>query len=199
MIKAILFDAGDTYLKGNFLGFVERSCEAIGIDFTSQKAEFKHKFFSEKFHLGEMDHISAFEEFFQKKLVGRQKELLLSFYDESYEPDLQMRKLAEKLKKKYIIAILSNSDSRFEVLAEEHAWYDIFDSVFYSHKLHLVKPDRRIYLSAADTLMVQPGECLFIDNNPDFVHAAIKAGMQGIHFTSCLELVNELKKKGIVF
>jgi HAD superfamily hydrolase (TIGR01509 family) len=199
MIKAIIFDAGDVFLKGDFLGFVQKSCEAIGIDYNSRKAEFQNKFFLERFHLGEIDHISAFEDFFQRKLTSKQKELLLEYYDASYWPDLQMRKLAIMLKRNYLIAILSNSDSRFEHQAEEDYWYDIFDSVFYSHRLHLVKPDKRIYLYAANALNVLPSECLFVDNNPNFVEGAKNAGMHCIHFTSYLELLNDLKKNGIIF
>jgi HAD superfamily hydrolase (TIGR01509 family) len=194
MIKAIIFDAGDVFLKGNFLGFVERSCDAIGIDYISQKAEFENKYLSSKLHLGEIDHISAFEEFFDKKLTSSQKELLLGYYDDSYRPDLQMRKLAIMLKRNYLIAILSNSDSRFEHMAEEDYWYDIFDSVFYSHRLHMIKPDKRLYLYAAKAMDLLPSECLFIDNNPKFVEGARNAGMRSIMFTSYLDLVNEFKK-----
>lgn len=199
MIRAVIFDAGDTFLKGDFLGFVEKSCEIIGVDYLSNKEAYKTRYFNLQFHLGEKDHISVFEEFFEKKLSHKQKNLLLEFYDNAYKPDLQMRKLAEKLKKHYLIAILSNSDSRYEALADENGWYDIFDAVFYSHKLHMAKPDKRIYLYAAETLNVLSGECLFIDNNPEFVIGAKKAGMDAIHYTSYLELIGELKKKGVLF
>ncbi|MBN2458111.1 HAD-IA family hydrolase [Candidatus Woesearchaeota archaeon] len=198
MIKAIIFDAGDVYLKGDFHGFIEKSCDILGLD---------HRYFKNRLddthplnhylNLGKMDHIAAFEEFFEKRFNNLQKELMLEIWDNTWKLDMRMRSLAEKLSSSYLIAILSNSETRYEKIAEENSWYSFFDAVIYSHKIGMIKPNKEIYLYTAEVLGVSPDECVVIDDNPLYVIGAEKAGMKAILFRSYLELLKGLKELDI--
>ncbi|GAA1976353.1 HAD-IA family hydrolase [Catenulispora subtropica] len=45
--------------------------------------------------------------------------------------------------------------------------------------LGCTKPDPRMYRHASDALGLEPGECLFVDDDPELVAAAIALGYQG--------------------
>jgi FMN phosphatase YigB (HAD superfamily) len=44
----------------------------------------------------------------------------------------------------------------------------------------VAKPDPRIYRIAAERLGVETGDCLFVDDQPNFVEGALAAGMDAV-------------------
>ncbi len=42
------------------------------------------------------------------------------------------------------------------------------------------KPDPRMYMAGSDLIGVEPGACLFADDDPELVRAAIRLGYQGV-------------------
>jgi epoxide hydrolase-like predicted phosphatase len=198
MIKAIIFDAAEVYLRGDFVAFVRESCDFLAVDFEELKSK-KNLWLNPKLHSGEIDIQTVFEEFFERKLTPNQREIIFGLYDRIYRPDPEIRQLILKLKKSYLTAMLTNSESRYEAIIEKNGWGGIFDVVVYSHKLGIRKPDVKIYRHAAELLDVKPSECLFIDDREDFTEGAKKAGMDSIQFTNRIDLLNEFKKRGIQF
>lgn len=56
---------------------------------------------------------------------------------------------------------------------------DFFEAYAISAVLGCHKPDPRMYHHAADALGLEPGDCLFVDDDPALVAAAIELGYQG--------------------
>lgn len=83
-------------------------------------------------------------------------------------------------------AILSNSDSVGDVDPK------LFDDVLLASEARFGKPDIRIYLLAADRLGLTPEQCVFVDDVPAFVHAAVRAGMVGVHHHDVPTTLHEL-------
>lgn len=54
-----------------------------------------------------------------------------------------------------------------------------FEAYAISAVLGCRKPDPRMYRHASDALGLDPGECVFIDDDPDLVAAALQLGYQG--------------------
>jgi putative hydrolase of the HAD superfamily len=54
------------------------------------------------------------------------------------------------------------------------------DAAVFSCSVGMVKPDPRIYRIAAERLGVEPGDCLFVDDQPTFVEGALEAGMDAV-------------------
>ena len=55
-----------------------------------------------------------------------------------------------------------------------------FDACVVSAEIGYAKPDARIYLRASELLGLRPDECLFVDDTPRFVAAALKLGYYGV-------------------
>jgi FMN phosphatase YigB (HAD superfamily) len=61
----------------------------------------------------------------------------------------------------------------------------------------LRKPEKDSYLRVIEELKVAPSEIIFVDDRLVNVTAAIECGIDGIHFTSSTNLVEELRKRGL--
>jgi putative hydrolase of the HAD superfamily len=81
-------------------------------------------------------------------------------------------------------ALLSNGvpEIMARVRADRHLseWFDV---VMVSCEVGLAKPDPRIYRRCLEQLRIAPEEALFVDDRLDNVDAAVRLGLQVLHFT----------------
>lgn len=68
----------------------------------------------------------------------------------------------------------------------------MFDIVVISGEVGMRKPEQRIYLHTCERLGLRPDECVFVDDLPHNVTAAVEAGMVGVHHTSYAVTESEL-------
>ena len=68
----------------------------------------------------------------------------------------------------------------------------MFDTVVISGEVGMRKPEQRIYLHTCERLGLRPQECVFVDDLPHNVTAAVTAGMVGVHHTSYATTESEL-------
>jgi glucose-1-phosphatase len=110
--------------------------------------------------------------------------------------------MLERLAKKYTLYVLSNTNQTHidwvhEDLKKNHhiSEYEqrFFTKVYYSHEIHLRKPDVEIYEYVLQNANLNAAETLFIDDNYDNVQAAQSIGIQVIHHLLGNEIVDILK------
>lgn len=98
--------------------------------------------------------------------------------------------LLERLRQKFRIYLLSNTnelhlDWVHLDLQENHGISDFetrfFDNVYYSHLIHLRKPDEEIYRFVAEDARLNPTETLFIDDMAVNVRSAENCGWHTWH------------------
>jgi putative hydrolase of the HAD superfamily len=94
-------------------------------------------------------------------------------------------------------AILSNM--HFDALnaisaSPEFGWISDFDATVFSCMERLVKPEPGIYLRCLEALGAAATECIFIDDNPGNVAAAVEMGMKGIVFESDEETARQVSR-----
>ncbi|MFI9007506.1 HAD-IA family hydrolase [Actinosynnema sp. NPDC053489] len=89
-----------------------------------------------------------------------------------------------------LTAMLSNADFLWRPPA---GWEDLFDVVITSGEVGLAKPDRRIYLLAAERLGLPADQCVFVDDLAVNVRGAAEAGMVGVHHQSVSATLEELE------
>lgn len=81
------------------------------------------------------------------------------------------------------IYVLSNADNTFHAYFPRFAPETWFDGVMVSSDVHMIKPDVKIYIRFLTTFHLKPEECLFIDDRPENIEGAKKAGIPGFVFT----------------
>jgi len=69
----------------------------------------------------------------------------------------------------------------------------LFDAVVISGECGMRKPEERIFLHTAESLGLEPGQCVFIDDLEANVAAAVACGMAGVHHTEAAQTAAALQ------
>ncbi|GLR18595.1 HAD-IA family hydrolase [Portibacter lacus] len=105
----------------------------------------------------------------------------------------------EKLNEKYNLYLLSNINELhlstvYKHITKVHGRIDFetkyFKAVFYSHLIHLTKPNKEIYEYVQDGLHLKGSELLFIDDRKENVEAAKAYGWNAIQHNPEVDIVN---------
>ncbi|WP_328604118.1 HAD-IA family hydrolase [Amycolatopsis sp. NBC_00345] len=87
-------------------------------------------------------------------------------------------------------ALVSNAPGAGPGVKEELAEY--FDAIVFSGEVGVAKPDREIYLIAAERLGLSAATCVFVDDAVRNVKGAADAGLVGVHHVSVPATLGEL-------
>lgn len=106
-----------------------------------------------------------------------------------------------KLKKKYKLFLLSNTNSIHEkafmkIIDATLGWdnfNNLFDGIGYSHKMKMRKPDAEIFLELMKEYNLKPEETWFIDDTLMHVEAARKVGITALHLEEGKEIWDVLE------
>ncbi len=96
--------------------------------------------------------------------------------------------LLNDLRKKYRIFLYSNineihAEEVHRLLQDKHGIVKLnghFEKVYYSHELGIRKPNPEGFLHIIHEQKISPKETLFIDDSPQHIDGAIKAGLQAV-------------------
>jgi putative hydrolase of the HAD superfamily len=86
------------------------------------------------------------------------------------------------------LALLSNAGADFSGWLRSGSFAPLFERVFVSGELGLVKPHAAIYEHVIDELDITPSELLFVDNRSENVEGARSVGGDGHVFTDAAAL-----------
>jgi putative hydrolase of the HAD superfamily len=105
----------------------------------------------------------------------------------------------EKLKKRYTLAILSNTSSGSPAIHLNELGLQIhFDHFFFSLHTGHRKPEPDAYLHACTSMKLLSEECAYIDDALENVEGAKEIGMQGIHYDGSESMIDVLKKHDLI-
>jgi putative hydrolase of the HAD superfamily len=106
--------------------------------------------------------------------------------------------LANSLKEKYSIAVLSNINVlHYNYIREYFPVFGIFRRVFASCDMGMSKPCPDIYLKALDELKVKPEEAFYTDDREELVNGAKKLKINSFVFTDAARLKKDLLGLGV--
>ena len=100
----------------------------------------------------------------------------------------------KELSVRYKIGLLSNISSDWitrEFLSAGEV--KLFDAMVFSYQIGITKPDGRAFMAVAENLMVQPHECIMIDDSKINCQGAEKVGMKAILYMDSATLKTNLK------
>jgi len=86
------------------------------------------------------------------------------------------------------VALLSNAPVCVGDGLDRLPWIAAIGHRFYSGRMGLVKPDRKIYDELARGIGADPAEIVFIDDREENVEGARRAGMRAVRFTDAAAL-----------
>jgi len=120
-------------------------------------------------------------------------------FDRIFENALQINQelldYAKQLHQRLRSALLSNYSKRLrELLQTKWKIGDVFDEVFISAEVKLIKPDPRIFQLALQRLGTQAEETIFVDDRQINILGAEKLGIHSIHFKDNQQVVREIQR-----
>ena len=85
-----------------------------------------------------------------------------------------------------------------EFCNDKFDYHKLFDSVSYSFEVGVSKPNKKAYQIILEKLESKPEECIFIDDQSRNLAPARELGIRTIWFVSSKQLIEDLRKEGIV-
>ena len=199
-IKAIIFDLGGVLVELEFERFFK---DVIQISPLKKPGSFLMLEFwrqSDTYHQGTISNEDFYHQACELLQICAldQEDFFNSFNSVVAQKNDELVSLLEKLKKSnnYKLICLSNvNESHWEFLrSKDWKFLDYFDELILSFKVHLTKPDPRIFELAIEKAGCKPEEILYIDDGLNNVRSATSIGINSINFTTQEELVQILKK-----
>ncbi|MBI9070856.1 MAG: HAD family phosphatase [Melioribacteraceae bacterium] len=187
----IPFDYGITRKKMNGVS------EGLGDKFVDRyetNYDLHRKF--EKNDLSVDEFLDIMIEWTENKLT---REEFCKLYSELFWENTDVTALIPKLKEKYKIVLLSNTNE----IHKEYGWknYEFlkyFDKLVLSHEVGAYKPEAKMYESVMEFTQLPPEEHIFIDDVAEYAEGARKMGWDAIHFVGYENLVEEFEKRKIL-
>jgi len=106
-------------------------------------------------------------------------------YLDTLEVNPEFYDFADKMRKKFKLAIISNDSSRWSHYVREK--FDLnkyFDVISISGDLKLSKPDERIFKITLDKLGCTVADCFYVDDREGNLKSAQKIGMDAVMMNS---------------
>ena len=83
-------------------------------------------------------------------------------------------------KGRYALGVLSDAMPSIIDFLNAYGSGGLFDHIVISTHVGATKPDPRMYRAAVEAFDARPEDCLFVDDNPANVEAALRMGMKGV-------------------
>ena len=182
-MKYFIFDLGGVLsVPMDIKGLYNQIEWKINYDEFVEKFNFSKE--TEKAHKGEL----KTKEFFEYLKQYMNEDVTLSEFKDMYinnnlffQDTIQIIKYLKKLE--YMVCLLSNlKEIDYEKFLQNFDT-SIFDEMFLSYKLGMLKPDDNIYQYVIDKLKASPEDIYFFDDNKENVNSAIRNGIQAYQVT----------------
>ena len=193
MIKLIIFDVGgviDTFDESQYIRYISKKLGLNPREFALNLIPMLNKM-----DVGKMEMPMAKKMLAKKFKTTEQKLEWDSSFKKLNRVNTDVVKLANKLSKRYKIAILTNvSKSRHDLKMKSYLHQVKYEALFTSCYLKMRKPDHKIYEYVLKKMKTKPNEALFIDNLKVNTAGAAEVGIHTIQFKNYKSLVKRLKE-----
>jgi epoxide hydrolase-like predicted phosphatase len=125
-------------------------------------------------------------------------ELWFNLYTQVTDISLNMAKIVERLHQAgFTVSLMSNTYAIHVKSNRLRCFYDVFDNVFLSNEVGLIKPDIEKYKYVLRKLDTKPENCVFIDDKIKNLIPAHELGMIVMKFESFEKFEEDLTNLGI--
>ena len=196
MINWFIFDLGNTIIKLNYERVIDNIVRESNVNREELLDIFERAGGYRDMERGAIT-FAGFHDFLSDRAGYRGsvrdfQALWSNFFD---GPMPGIEELLERVRKKYRIAFLSNSNEvHAEVIPKEFsALFAKEDRFIFSHRFKVAKPDPEIFHRAVELLGTQPRSAVFVDDMLENVIAARSVGMRAFQYIDTPSLQKQLE------
>lgn len=199
-IKAVIFDLGRVLVKVDFARglFKYAHTSPNADDLALLDKLFKNELFIQ-FNTGKIDTIQMYQSVKDQFDIQLEYDVFKEKWCDIFSPMDGMESVVREAGERYHLGLLSDIDPlHWEYLKNTYGLLDVFDKPTLSFETGILKPAAEAYKVAAHNVGFDPENCFFIDDRPQNIEGAVKAGMRGVIFTGVEKLRSDLHKSGIL-
>ncbi|MFC2087023.1 HAD family hydrolase [Bacteroidota bacterium] len=202
-IKNIIFDLGGVIININPQITIQKF-KALGIH--NIEKTYKSLMHINVFKKYEIGHILTEEFISSLKKTSLNDNIKTSEIKDAWNSmlrDLPLKRidLLKKLKKRYHLFLLSNTNELHIEAFNNYLHHTLqismfetlFKNIYYSHEIHMRKPDDEVFEYVMSENKLQKEETLFIDDREDNIITAEKLGINTLHIKNGMELTEVMK------
>jgi putative hydrolase of the HAD superfamily len=198
MIQAVIFDFGNVICSFDNDIFLRSLLRHTGKRFDELKEAIYASDLPARYESGRISSEDFFREAARRGRLSISREEFFKAFNGIFTPIPATFRLIRKLKKRYKIGLLSNTNEwHFEHTFKQVEVFPLFDSVTLSYDVKEMKPGERIYRDAVGKLEARPGDCVYIDDVEAYAEGARRLGLQGIRYVSHDALLESLNAAGV--
>jgi epoxide hydrolase-like predicted phosphatase len=201
MIKCVISDLGNVILTFDSSVFYRQIAESS--PYTPEqmaKIVTENSGLLSAFGTGRISPQEFYKEVSDKLQLSSDFESFFSVYNNVFVLMPKVLKTLKKLKKKYRLILLSNTDVKHVgFIKQKFPEIFFFDDYVLSYEVGLMKPDPEIYQIALKKAKARAGECLFIDDLEENIEMAAEMGIQTILLKPQTDLEAELRQLNLFF
>ena len=193
MKRVILCDLGGVLIN---LHWIQHAGKLLGKELT--KPQLRQIWFDLKSARHYEQGLIDFETFYKEFLEETHSNFSFEVFAHEFDNIIGVLKdncleLLKELKKYGILAILSNSNDRHISEITKTGLFKDVDRLFFSHQMHMTKPDPVIFEETRKQLDCEASDIYFFDDSQCNVDAAIKAGYHAYLVESPAEILEIVK------
>ena len=198
MIKLVILDLGKVLIDFDFAIAIRRLQRRFTVNVVKLAALFRTSSLADDFDRGKLSERQFFETIQKEMNFPISMGDFTLYWNKIFTEKKEMVDLAHKLKKKYPITILSNTNPwHVAHLRKNHRWVFEFNDFVASCEVKLMKPDPEIYRTALKRARARPEETFYIDDAAENVEAAQKLGMDAVRFRDYPSILKEIKMRNL--
>jgi len=196
MIKTIIFDLGGVCFKIDWIKINKELMKKFNVPILIKSTENKkiQKYYEDALK-GKRDIKDMFRELNKDNF---DLDEIIEFYKEMYKKykkhDEKIYKLIKKLRNKFVIIGLTDTNPIHYKAHKEQGTIKDFHKVFTSFKTGSVKRETTTFKKILKELSVKPEEVIFIDDNEKNIEVARSVGIEGIIYKGYKQLIKEFKE-----
>lgn len=199
-IKAVIFDLGGVVIDWSDDIVYRKAAKISGLPFEKLRKVAERE--KQSFMQGEFSESEFWRRVLKKS--GRHDHILRKLdrlWYKEYKKNAKLNRdvinIIRKLSGRYSLGVISNLNVVHDAVNRKRKYYRYLKHRVLSYKAGVTKPDIRIYRLAAKKVRCKPRQCLFIDDKPENVKGARKAGMNAIRYKDVAQLKKDLRRYNI--
>jgi glucose-1-phosphatase len=198
MLKTVYFDLGNVLLFFSPAKMFDQIAQCTGLLSAQVKELLYETELRERHEKGLVDTEHLYLAFLKQSRHPFSLHEFMTAFANIFTPNTDLWPLVTTLKKQGMrLILLSNtSECHFNYAYSHYPILHQFDHKILSYEVGSWKPDLRIFQKALSHSQCSPEECFYIDDIPEFIASAKKAGLPGAVFTDVPSLKQQLIQLG---
>lgn len=199
MIKTIIFDLGNVVIKVNQKLMFDKLSKNSGKSAADIEKVYSKSSDRKKLERGEISPTQFYNSIKKGMDLNLSFEEFRKIYTCMFSRNKEIEKIIPKLKKKYRLVLLSNTDElHYNFIKKKFPILNYFDDFVLSYKAGMRKPNPLIFIEAVKKSKTTPWNCAYFDDVTEFIIVARLMGIKAFRYKNSDKLKNDLKKSSII-